>query len=93
MNTKLGQAFAVAVWQTPSATDNSGDVPEVTCDPQSGSEFTIGQTLVTCKAVDSSGNINTCSFQIRVEGSCFLILRKFPSKSGQFNLFMSVTNI
>ena len=78
LNTQPGQPFAV--WQGPSVTDNSGDVPGVTCDPQSESNFTIGQTLVTCEAVDSSGNINTCRFQVRVvvEGSCFLILRCLP---------------
>ena len=67
-DTQPGQAFAVAVWQDPTATDNSGNVPKVTCDPQSESEFTIGQTLVTCEAVDSSGNNKTCDFQITVEG-------------------------
>ena len=77
LNTPPGQALAVAVWQDPSvnATDNSGDMPEVTCNLLSGSNFTIGQTLVTCEAVDKSGNNNTCSFLIRVEGSCLLILR------------------
>ena len=68
LNTEPGQAFAVATWQNISATDNSGDVPEVACDPQSESKFTIGQTSVTCAAVDGSGNNNTCSFQITVEG-------------------------
>ena len=68
LDTKQGQAFAVAVWQDPSATDNSGDVSEVTCVPHSGSEFSIGLTLVTCEAVDGSGNNNTCNFEIGVEG-------------------------
>ena len=58
----------MAIWQHPSATDNSGEKPNVTCDRMSGSEFTIGQTLVTCKAVDSSSNTNICGFQINVEG-------------------------
>ena len=62
------KSFAVATWQDPSATDNSGDVPEVTCDPLCGTNFTIGQTLITCEAVGSSGNNNTCSFQIAVKG-------------------------
>ena len=73
LDTRPGQPIAVAVWQSPFAVDNSGDIPDVTCDPQSGSEFTIGQTLVTCEAVDSSGNSNTCSFQINVNGTSSLI--------------------
>ena len=73
LNTQPGQAFAVAFWQDSSinVSDNSGDMPNVTCNWLSGSRFTIGQTLVTCKAIDSSGNINTCSFQILVEGLCW----------------------
>ena len=66
LNTQPGQAFAV--WQGPSVTDNSGDMPEVTCDSQSGSNLAIGQTLVTCMVADNSGNNNTCNFRIDVEG-------------------------
>ena len=68
MDTRPDQPFSVAVWQDPSVIDNSEDVPEVACDRQSGSNFTIGQTLVTCEAVDSSGNNNACNFQITVRG-------------------------
>ena len=76
LNTIPGQSFAVAVWKHPSATDNSGDNPSVTCIPLSGSTFTIGETSVTCDAVDSSRNNNTCSFQIDVEGllSCTVFI-------------------
>ena len=68
LDTQPGQPTAVAVWQHPSATDNSDDIPVVNCDAMSGSKFTIGQTFVTCEAVDSSGNNNTCGFQIDVKG-------------------------
>ena len=69
----------MATWQDPSATDNSGDVPEVTCDPRSGSNITIGQTLITCEAFDSSGNDNTtCRFQITVEGKRTIISTNSP---------------
>ena len=78
LDTQPGQAFAVATWQEPSATDNSRDMPEIACHPQSGSEFTIGQTLVTCAAVDRSGNNNTCSFQISVEGKRIITTNKPP---------------
>ena len=68
LGTHPRKAFAVTTWQDPSAVDNSGDVPAVTCDPHSGTNFTIGPTFVTCETVDSSGNNNTCNFQIAVEG-------------------------
>ena len=60
---------AIAIWKDLIASDNSGIV-SVTCDPQSGAEFTIGQTPVTCEAVDGSGNRAQCSFQVIVKGKC-----------------------
>ena len=68
LDTQPGQSTSVALWQHPLATDNSGKKPNITCDPQSRSNFPIGETLVMCEAVDSSGNNNTCSFQINIEG-------------------------
>ena len=68
LDTQPGQPTAVAVWEHPSANDNSGDKPNVTCNLISGNKFTIGQTLVSCEAVDNSGNNNTCSFKIIVKG-------------------------
>jgi hypothetical protein len=50
-----------------TATDDCGPDPEVTCDPPSGSTFPIGETIVTCTAVDSSGNTGGCSFTVSVE--------------------------
>ena len=67
-NTDTGLPTVMLAWENPSATDNSGDISEVTCDPPPRTKFVIGQTLVTCVAVDSSGNNNTCSFQINVKG-------------------------
>ena len=69
LGTNLGQPTAIAVWQHPNATDNSGNKPTVTCNPISGSKFTIGQTLVMCEAIDSSGNIKACTFHIGVIGT------------------------
>ena len=68
LSTRPGQPYAVAVWDDPDVTDNSGDIPNVICNPLSGSNFTMGQTLITCEAIDSSGNNNTCSFQIDIKG-------------------------
>ena len=74
LGTNPGQSTAVAVWQDPNATDNSGDKPEVTCDPVSGSKFNIGNTLVACEAIDSSGNNKACTFQIGVIGTLIYLI-------------------
>ena len=55
------------VLEEPFASDNSGNV-SVTCDVHSRANFTIGQTPVTCEAVDGSGNKADCSFHITVTG-------------------------
>ena len=68
LETNPGLPTAVAVWQDPNVTDNSGDMPNVTCNPVSGSKFPIGQTLVTCEAVDGNSNNNKCIFQLEVKG-------------------------
>ncbi|XP_038060587.1 sushi, von Willebrand factor type A, EGF and pentraxin domain-containing protein 1-like [Patiria miniata] len=53
-----------------TASDNSGQQPTVTCDPESG-QFDLGQYLVSCIASDPAGNAATCSFQIEiVERTC-----------------------
>ena len=90
LNTRPGQQTAVAVWKHPSATDNSGDIPNVICKPLSGSNFTIGQTLVTCEAVDSGGNNVTCSFQIDVKGtSYYMSLKSFSFEKLEMCIFRS----
>ncbi|XP_072017520.1 hyalin-like [Amphiura filiformis] len=64
--TNPGQATALITWEGPVATDNSGDIPTVTCYPPSGTNLTIGRTNVTCMAVDVSGNKESCSFYTNV---------------------------
>ena len=56
------------LWKQPNATDNAGYVEEVTCSPQAGSLFPIGQTNITCEAVDDAGNNATCFFNVDVTG-------------------------
>ena len=73
MDTDLQQPTVTVNWQTPTATDNSGEVT-VSCDTSSGSRFTIGQTVVTCLAIDTSGNNRTCSFLVNVEGNYKLLI-------------------
>ena len=59
----------MVTWEDPTASDNSGAISHVTCDLQSGANFTIGETVVLCEAVDGSGNKAECSFQVNVTGN------------------------
>jgi hypothetical protein len=61
-------AGAVVSFPAPAASDNCS-VASVSCSPASGSTFAIGTTTVTCRAIDSSANTNTCTFTINVEGA------------------------
>jgi HYR domain len=63
-----GEDGAVVEFQV-GATDDCDPSPRVTCDPPSGTTFPVGQTLVTCTAVDSSGNTSTCMFTVSVEAA------------------------
>ena len=56
INTDPSQAYATVVYTDPQVNDNSGQIPRITCDVESGSHFGIGETEVTCQAVDSAGN-------------------------------------
>jgi hypothetical protein len=55
-------------YPAPTATDNCA-VSYVTSTPPSGSSFPIGTNLVTCTAVDVSGNSVTCTFPVIVRKS------------------------
>ncbi|XP_072022654.1 hyalin-like [Amphiura filiformis] len=68
-----GKTTTVVVYQTPTATDNSGEVINVVCHPPSGSEFLIGQTNVTCVALDNSGNNGSCYFQVNIKGKSYYL--------------------
>ena len=71
-NNQPGQAHAAVVWTEPQVTDNSGQIPTITCDANSGSQFGIGETEVICRAVDSTGNQATCTFTVKIEGNANL---------------------
>ena len=49
-----------------TASDICDANPTVTCDPPSGSVFPIGETVVTCTAVDASGNSSECTFKVTI---------------------------
>ena len=81
--------------------DNSGIVVYVSCNPQSGIDFNIGQTVVTCQAVDGSGNRAECSFDVNVKGKwlcnvsylvCFKSSRCLSISNG-LNLAIHVSKI
>ena len=70
-----GRSSAVVVWKDPAVSYNSGGILQVSCDPKSGTSFTIGQTTVICEAVDYSGNKAVCSFRVNVTGSCSMLFK------------------
>ena len=63
-----GQTTAVVQYTGESATDNSGETPQVTCDPASNTQFMSGSNTVTCSATDTAGNTGTCQFTVTVQG-------------------------
>lgn len=58
-------ASNIVTWITPTATDNCG-TPIVTSKRPSGSSFPAGVTSVSYTATDSSSNMASCSFKVRV---------------------------
>ena len=53
------------------ATDNSGQDPNISCSPSSGSMFDLGTTFVECNATDFSQNTISCSFHVNIVGKLF----------------------
>ena len=68
VNTDPGMPTAVASWQQPSATDNSGEPVTISSNFNSGDTFPIGITTVTYTATDTSGNEESATFTITVSG-------------------------
>jgi virginiamycin B lyase len=60
-----GPAGAVVDYSV-GATDDSGTVADVSCDPASGGIFPLGTTTVHCEAFDAAGNRGTGSFMVIV---------------------------
>jgi hypothetical protein len=51
-----------------NVTDNVG-VTKLSCEPASGSEFPVGNTVVSCTASDAAGNTASNSFSVNVIGA------------------------
>ena len=49
-------------WDIPTAIDNSGEKPTVTCEQLPASTRRAGYTLVWCTAIDAYGNEEMCQF-------------------------------
>ncbi|XP_070569354.1 polycystin-1-like protein 2 [Ptychodera flava] len=62
----VGNNLVRVSWTLPTATDDNTDDVAVRCQPSSGTNFTVGETVVTCSAMDNSGNEGSCSFKITV---------------------------
>ena len=61
------QSSTNATWAEPEVCDNSG-VYTVWSSHHPGEEFDLGTTPVTYRAIDSSGNVKTITFNIIVVG-------------------------
>ena len=89
IGSRLGDATgAVVNFPLPTATDNAPGV-RVTCSHSSGSLFRVGNTEVTCEAVDLCGETATTRFQVRVWDAIVIDQRfghlfLFDSFTGQY---------
>jgi hypothetical protein len=66
-NIPFGQTQVNISFGAPTASDNCGTVT-TSCSPASGSVFALGTNAVTCTAIDSSANTNTCNFHVIILG-------------------------
>ncbi|XP_072024953.1 hyalin-like [Amphiura filiformis] len=48
----------------PTASDNINSIPNVVCSHTSSSNFSPGQTTITCTATDYAGNSKSCTFAV-----------------------------
>ena len=59
-------AGAIVTYASPSASDVVDGLRPATCSPASGTVFALGNTIVTCSARDSRGNLGETTFTVRV---------------------------
>jgi len=78
-----GQCSAVVNFVV-TATD-CGGILDLSCDTPSGTAFPVGTNYVTCTAVDSSLNTNTCTFAVVVQDTEAppVACRPAPNPSGK----------
>ncbi|HZQ02664.1 MAG TPA: HYR domain-containing protein [Gaiellaceae bacterium] len=61
-----GAGGAAVGYASPTASDNRDGSVAVSCVPASGSQFPLGDTVVTCSAHDAAGNSATSTFTVSV---------------------------
>ena len=61
-----GPEGAVVAYTPPTATDDNPLHPAVSCLPEPGSTFPLGETTVTCSATDNAGNTGQSHFKVTV---------------------------
>ena len=66
--TDAGVAYATVNYDAPTVTDLADPNPTYTCDRETGTQFDLGSTTVTCTANDKAGNSNICTFDVEVKG-------------------------
>ncbi|XP_072026183.1 uncharacterized protein [Amphiura filiformis] len=67
--TRDGENVAMVFWSIPFVSDNSGGesiIPQLTEGPEPGSDFVLGEHVVTYLATDETGNQNSCTFIVLV---------------------------
>ena len=65
----IDDSGVIVTYSNPVATDSVDGLVLVNCLPLSGSTFPLGVTLVTCTAVDASGNLAAAAFTITVQSA------------------------
>jgi hypothetical protein len=65
--TAAGGCGGIINYPSPTATDNSGVVSAIVCNPPSGSFFPCGVNVVMCQVFDRCQNRDVCEFTITVE--------------------------
>ncbi|MEO1260123.1 MAG: HYR domain-containing protein [Bacteroidota bacterium] len=65
VDASLDSCGATVFWAAPILDDNCG-IGTVICDPDSGSFFPVGDSIVTCIVTDVSNNADTCMFTVTV---------------------------
>ncbi|XP_038062206.1 adhesion G-protein coupled receptor G4-like [Patiria miniata] len=66
VDTSPGLDSTLVTWPDPTATDNSGVIPSIDCQPANNGTFLIGDQSVTCTATDGAENQQECGFVVAV---------------------------
>ncbi|XP_072016290.1 hyalin-like [Amphiura filiformis] len=76
----------IVSWPDLFVTDDLDTSLDISCLPLSGNSFALGETLVTCTAIDDVGNEQSCSFSVIVD-------QEAPSISCPLEALSSADNV